>query len=68
MEIKTKFNVGDKVFYMRDNRVQSGEVRAMQVLIHGSEANIIVHVSFGDRRGYTEGVLFESKEELLKSL
>lgn len=68
MEIKTKFNVGDKVFYMRDNRVQSGEVRGMQVLIHRSEVNIIVYVSFGDRRGYTEDVLFESKEELLKSL
>lgn len=68
MEIKTKFNVGDKVFYMRDNRVQSGEVRGMQVLIHRSEADVIVYVSFGDQRGYTEDVLFESKEELLKSL
>ena len=68
MEIKTKFNAGDKVFYMRDNRVQSGEVRGMQVLIHKSEVKIIVYVSFGDRRGYTEDILFESKEELLKSL
>lgn len=68
MEIKTKFNVGDKVFYMRDNRVQSEEVRGIQVLIHRSEVNIIVYVSSGDKRGYTEDVLFESKEELLKSL
>ena len=68
MEIKTKFNVGDKVFYMKDNRVQSGEVRGMQVLIHRSEANIIVYVSLGDKRGYSEDFLFESKEELLKSL
>ena len=68
MDIKTKFNVGDKVFFMRDNRVQSGEVRGMEVLIHRSEANVIVYVSPGDSRGYTEDVLFESKEELLKSL
>lgn len=68
MEIKTKFNVGDKVFYMRDNRVQSEEVRGIQVLIHRSEVNIIVYVSSGDKRGYAEDVLFESKEELLKSL
>lgn len=68
MEIKTKFNVGDKVFYMRDNRVQSGEVRGIHVFIHRSEANIIVYLPFGDKRGYTEDVLFESKEELLKSL
>ena len=53
MEIKTKFNVGDNVFYMRDNRVQSGEVRGMQVLIHRSEVNIIVYVSSGDKRGYS---------------
>lgn len=68
MEIKTKFNVGDKVFYMRDNRVQSGEVRGMQVLIHRSEVNIIVYVSSGDPKGYAEDFLFASKEELLKSL
>ena len=68
MDIKTKFNVGDKVFYMRDNRVQSGEVKGMEVLIHISKANVIVYVSPGDSRGYTEDVLFESKEELLKSL
>ena len=68
MDIKTKFNVGDKVFYMRDNRVQSGEVRGMEVFIHGSEANVIVYVSPGDSRGYTEDFLFGSKEELLKSL
>ena len=68
MEIKTKFKVGDKVFYMRNNRVQSGEVRGMQVLIHRSEVDVIVYVSFGDQRGYTEDFLFGSKEELLKSL
>lgn len=68
MEIKTKFNVGDEVFYMRDNRVQSGEVRGMEVYIHRSEANVIVYVSPGDSRGYTEDFLFGSKEELLKSL
>lgn len=68
MDIKTKFNVGDKVFFMRDNRVQSEEVRGIQVLIHRSGVKIIVYISSGDQRGYTEDVLFESKEELLKSL
>lgn len=68
MEMKTKFSVGDKVFYMKDNRVQNGEVTGIHIFVRRDGIDIITYVYPGDSSGYTEDLLFSSKEELLKSL
>jgi hypothetical protein len=76
MEIKTKYNIGDKVFYMHDNKVCDG-------IIASIEAIVIADMNTRPLEHYTtiyynlcgminikkcETYCFNSKEELIKTL
>ena len=70
MEIKTNYNIGDKVWINSLGHHIKGKVGEINisVLIDGS-----VHIIYSiDKSGYfferQEGELFSTKEELLKSL
>jgi len=74
MEFKTKYNIGDTVFYMEDNCVKSNKIEIItirqykdsQVNDHNSQSYIeycgIGHFTLKEHNLYT------SKEELIKSL
>lgn len=70
MQISTKYSIGDTVWYMDKNNVVSSVVdnlvyeRGRKVI--GAEYNTFYSLSNNDERN--EKVLFQSKEELLKSL
>lgn len=62
-----KFNVGDTVYYMEDNKVKSSIITDIDYYIHKNEANLAYYlndntISKGDSK------LFSSKIELLNSL
>ena len=75
MTIETKYNIGDEVFYMKDNKVRTLKITQINMLVqlipktigYGCEINQVV--DYGDGRTVlTEYECFSTKEELLKSL
>lgn len=76
MTIHKKYNNGDKVWFIFDNKVANTEVANWQITgVQGSmDYNIVyflnsllIGLSFG-RHGFLENTLFATKEELLNSL
>lgn len=72
MEIKTKFNLGQKVYLLRNNKVVCPQIDGIFVRVNALEngekdISIIYELVELDKR-YDEEVLFATKEELLQSL
>lgn len=75
MEIKTKYNIGDEVWYISNNKVNSLKITRINVLTslipktigYGCELNQCVDYCEGNIV-LPEYKLFPTKEELLKSL
>ena len=70
MRINTKFNIGDKVFYLADNKVQFREIYGIRVSISDRTGKRVRNVlyEFYNLPDRIEKVLFNTKEELLNSL
>lgn len=72
MKIETKFNINDKVFIIHKNRVYEGYVRSFHINCESvvGEDNIEYTIAYAPAETVrrTEGYVFSSKEELLKSL
>lgn len=72
MEIKTKYNIGDEVWWINENKAQTGEI----VSIHFHQWSdtsctmeyTISRYDVDERHKVYETFLFPTKEELLKSL
>lgn len=68
METKTKYNIGDKVWLIRDNRAQRSDITRVVISVESSDNyEVSYSLHFGDTE-FPEDQLFSSKEELLKSL
>ena len=74
MDIKTKYNPGQEVWLMRENKPYKMIITSVQITAtlepnKNITHDIIYHVCNGYVGGnYTEGKLFASKEELRDSL
>lgn len=80
MKIETKFNIGQEVYFMCNNKAQCAEVLEIDATVsHSSKeysalkTKCSYEVNFRNTVGggckfYEESELFASKEELLKSL
>ena len=75
MEIKTKYDIGQSVFFMNDNRVYQGVIESFDIgfgqSISGKKYLTIsycVKTEFFTDLSVSEHKLFLTKEELLKSL
>lgn len=80
MEIKTKYNIGDKVWTMNDNTPTCITIRTITTVTREDNSTIVFYVSqetFADslplsddvifnQRQFVEHSVFPSKEELLK--
>lgn len=69
MKIETKFNVGDEVWFMCQNRSIQNTITSIRIYI-GSDEYTIEYL-FNDRYGdlwKNEKYTFPTKEELIKSL
>ena len=72
MEIKTKFNLGQKVYLLWNNKVICPQIDGILIRINAlgnNEKDISITYEFVelDKR-FDEEVLFATKEELLQSL
>ncbi|MGL4779906.1 MAG: hypothetical protein ACRCXN_03635 [Bacteroidales bacterium] len=72
MTIETKFNIGDTVWYLYDNKVLQGVIVHIELQIDGNdsyEEKCHIKAEHHQRQYmYYAEKLFPSKEELLKSL
>ena len=72
MEIKTKFNLRQKVYFMWGNKVQSLQIDSISVkaiALGGEEKEIEISYKLnGLSNSFDESDLFATNEELLKSL
>ena len=69
MDVSTKYDIGDEVFFMSNNMVARQTVTGVAISIAnaGDEAKITYHLHYGDTR-VEENKLFKTKKELLESL
>lgn len=76
MTIETKYNIGDVVYVMYNNKVTSIKICGMDINIEeGFDGQYtlptkveILYYDFGKHHSFNEQNLFPTKEELLKSL
>lgn len=74
MEIKTKFNIGDQVWWIKNGTPQTGKIVSLHTHVYNmsdlyisTEYDVWVE-SWASRIEILERLLFSTKEELLKSL
>ena len=72
MDIKPKYDLGQSVFFMKDNKVETSTIRQISIDVwYNRDNNIKERISyclFSTDHFYEEKDLFLTKEELLKSL
>lgn len=71
MEVKTKYNVGDKVWVIADNKPTEFLIDSIEIFIndvgHHGISQSIWYVD-KNNEGYQEHQVFPTKEKLIKSL
>ena len=72
MDIKTKYDLGQSVFFMKDNKVATSAIKQISPDVWYNKDNEIRmrirYYLFSGDHDYEEDNLFLTKEELLKSL
>lgn len=79
MKITTKYNVGDTVWYMENDKVHKGKISKINNTVTSAMTaklgwyqkttyNLFNYFSFKPKQEYQEYELFPSKEELFESL
>ena len=72
MDYKTKFEIGDIVFLIHDNKVAKGKITGIDVSAYNNKFEHTINTSelyiINYDEKYPVNVLFKTKEELLKSL
>lgn len=75
MDFKTKYDVGDSVWFMHNNKVQNKKIESINVNMDSVGVykyyNIVVHDLMPIKQSmkkFEEKDLFETKKELLNSL
>ena len=68
MEVKTKYNIGDMVFFISNNRVMNLKVTGVGISVDDAsgEPEIFYHLHYDSKM--PENKLFRTKKELLESL
>lgn len=73
MTIETRYNIGDKVWFMYNNSVKCEPIIKINALIEKDMNSTNIHITilyhlYDYCTSYIESKLFPTKEELLKSL
>lgn len=66
--VKTKFDIGDKVWFISDNRVLSLDITGARVCVESTENCKVEYTLHFDSSWVSEDNLFISKKELIESL
>ncbi len=67
MEVKTKFNIGDIVFLISNNKVSSQKVTGLAIDVEDGKVEVSYSLTFSESK-VDESKLFKTKEELINSL
>ena len=69
MKIETKYNIGDKVYFLFENKVQRSNIQLINIRI-GNKIGVeyYIQTTHEDSLWFTEEEIFPTKEDLLKSL
>lgn len=65
--VNTRFDVGDKVWYISDNKVKETDVTGVSITVDSDE-NISVEYTLHFNDKISEKLVYSSKEELISSL
>ena len=69
MKIETKFNIGDRVWFIGDDRVKTLKIASMDIKILPKEISMLYHIGEpGNIYSVFEDRTFATKQELLDSL
>lgn len=68
MKIETKYNIGDEVWCMQNNRCICAKVESIRIMTHNFTSRIEIEYFIEAREWIEEMGLFPTKEELIKSL
>lgn len=69
MTIETKYNIGDRVFYVLEDHIHEGIIVEISISNIGGNTTYLYQVGIdGSYRFFNEDFLFSSLSELLKSL
>lgn len=67
MVVKTKYDIGDQVWYMSDNKINESDVTGLNICIDKTgHLNIEYTLHFNEK--VAEPFLFRTKDELIESL
>ena len=66
--VKAKYNIGDKVWYISNNRVLSLDITGVNVCVEYKEECKVEYILHFNSSWVNEDKLFKSKKELLESL
>lgn len=64
MTIETKFNIGDKVFFKKNNNIEISEVKEINVYVKDSVVKIAYGIDGYFIKLFLEDNLFKSEKEL----
>lgn len=67
MKIETKFNTGDHIYFLKNNKVQQAEVLRIKINVSHLKDVEIIYITGGDQV-INENGAFNTKKELLESL
>lgn len=70
MTIETKYNIGDEVWFMKENKPTTRVVNFIEIIVLPTKSKSFIR--YGLKRGsdaerVVESLLFPTKEELIKS-
>lgn len=71
MKIYTKFNLGQQIYYMKDNKVTSHEVLEIKIGVeynHYFAKDVLINYKLNNGAIYEEEDIFATKQDLLDSL
>ena len=66
MVVSSKYNIGDKVWFISDNKVQQTDITGVSIRISKENPVIVYTLHYGN--DISEDRVFAKKEELLKTL
>ena len=75
MEITTKYDIGDQIWFIHDNKAQGAKVQGIRISVcdeslkeKNKDGCVEVEYDWWDGRYMSENMLFKTKTELLNSL
>lgn len=68
MKVKTKYNLGEKVWFMEQNRPQCRDIRYIYIRVSNENQYSVTYLVNNDSTKRAEDTLYSSKQELLKTL